>query len=105
MKDRGVVAAAEASPDRRQALLGELAREVHGHLAGKGNAWAAVLCEEGVSGDAELGCRGVLDRLERAARWAGQRVERGEYVPCELRARILALERGEGDHTDEGALE
>ena len=36
-EDRGVVAAAEAAADLRQALVGELAREVHRDLAGPGD--------------------------------------------------------------------
>src|SRR5919106_5994126 len=37
VQDRGVVAAAERAPDRRQRLVGQVAREVHGYLARPGH--------------------------------------------------------------------
>ena len=57
----GVVATADAAADLGEAVVGELAREVHGDLAGGGHGRAAVAGDEGASFDPELSSGGVED--------------------------------------------
>src|SRR3712207_8712047 len=53
VQDRGVVATAEVTTDRGGALVGHLAREVHGDLAGPRDLRPAVVGYEGVGGGFE----------------------------------------------------
>ena len=102
-----MVAAAEAAADRRQGLVGQLAREVHGDLAGEGDA--------GVRSRASSSSR-VMPKASAAASWisstvvgvgaaVGARVEALEDLAREGRLGLLAAERGVGDDPDQRALE
>jgi hypothetical protein len=56
-----VAAAAEGRPDRRQRLVGQLAREVHGHLARPGDGLGARGRQQLRRADAERRARRLLD--------------------------------------------
>ena len=74
------VVAAEAAADLGEADVGQLAREVHGDLAGEGDLGAAVAGEQAVAGEAEGLGGGVLDRSSEAARGGS---EDGRGQPAE----------------------
>ena len=65
VQDGRVVAVAERAADRRQGLVGELAREVHGDLAGPGDGGGAARGEQRVDRDAEGGGGLLLDLARR----------------------------------------
>ncbi len=67
VQHRRVVAATELPPDRGQRGVRELAREVHGELAGPGDSWRAGAREELLGGKAEVLAGGLLDLGDRAA--------------------------------------
>ena len=73
-----MVAAADAAADLGQAVVGQLAREVHGDLAGDGHGGPPVAGQERLSFDPELLGGGVEDLgdaagvLAPAARRAGR---------------------------------
>src|SRR3954453_8721503 len=69
VQDGGVVAAAEGAADRRQRLVGQLAREVHGDLARPGHGRSAAGGQQLVERDSERGTR-LLLYLAHGARGA-----------------------------------
>ena len=76
-------------------LLGQLAAEEHGHLAGQGDLLLARGAGELGHGEAVVGGDRLLDPLDGRA-VAGRRDDVGEDVAGQRLADGLALERGEG---------
>ena len=102
----GVVAPADAAPDLGQAVLGELARQVHRHLAGDGHRGPAVAGEQRVA----LARRTPAPPRRRSPRGRRRRATCPRPAGAARGARApgvgsLALQRRVGHHADQRALE
>ena len=108
MQDGRVVTSSEVTPDRRQRLVGQLAREVHRQLPGPGDPRSAggdrsssVRAQTG--GTWRPGCRGSWRGTWGAGRSRGKRPSRTS--PGELARQRSGGQRAEGDDADQRALE
>src|SRR3954470_20131118 len=99
VEDGGVIAATEARADRREALLGELARQVHRHLAGERDSGPTIVGEECLARETELRSCRLLDGFERAACRRAEWIQRLEDVAGELGGGVGARDRGKGHHS------
>ena len=63
IEDGGMVAAAEDAPDLSEGLIGVVAEEVHGDVAGSSDALGTGLAVEGLVGDIEVRADGVDDSV------------------------------------------
>lgn len=61
VEDGGMVAVAEDAPDLSEGLIGVVAEEVHGDMAGGSDAFGTGLAVEGLPGDIEVRADGVDD--------------------------------------------
>ena len=100
-----MIAVAEKGTDRDERRVGELAREVHGDLAGEDDAGDARFRLERVERDVEVRGHGLLDDGD-GGRAGGRRPhEIAEHLARELEIGLPAGEARIGEDADEGALE
>src|ERR687889_26189 len=100
MQHGAVVASTDTAADLREAVLGELAGQVHGHLSRGGDGRPAVARQEGLAFDAELLRGGVDDLRDAAGVRRAVLTKAPQYVPDQSGSGLLALQRGVGDDAD-----
>ena len=92
VQNGGVIAPADAAPDLRKTVLGELAGEVHRDLTGRCDGRAAIARQERGSLDPELLRCGVEDLPDAAGILGGVLAEPVQNVTYEHRRSRFALE-------------
>src|SRR5919199_1896996 len=103
--DGRVVAATEGLPYLGEGLVGQLAREVHGHLARVGERLRAALAYEVGLRDTEVAAHLVLDELYGDLAVGLIRQDIPQDLLGQGHGHLSAVERGVGEDTHEGPLE